>query len=594
MSRGLSVALLLLLSLATVAEAGKRYALIVGVKTYRPGQPLPELAYTENDADGLAEVLKAGGYDVTLMTQTVGRVEGKGVFNPLSDYIRDQLSAILDNPFLKDDDVVVVALAGHGVQYELVDDAGMKTPKFFFCPADADVAKLKTANDITDRNRLIDLGELYTALKNCRAGGKLLLVDACRNDPTKRGVARALASATLPALPPPPGGTAAFFSCSAHQQAFEDKDLKHGVFFHHVIQALKGDADSSTPTRSADQQITLAELSEHVSATTYDFVRKKYQGAKQAPELKGEFRLSIPLVTLARVSAIPGPVPMPTPSTTPELARDIVGTKAGEVREFAGELKVKMCWCPSGSFVMGSPASEADRRDNEDQVNVTLSRGFWLGQTEVTQGLWESVMGTTPWVEHRNEDDDKVGANYAAVYINHGLGAGGTVEKDSATEFCRKLTARERAAGRLPEGWEYTLPTEAQWEYACRAGTKTAYSFGNDATQLSDYGWWGGYYGDGNAREERYAHTVATKKPNAWGLFDMHGSVTEWCQDSYGDKLPGGRDPQGPSRGSVRVIRGGSWPYDAGSNRSAVRGSLGQSYRLSYVGFRLVLSPSGP
>ena len=276
---------------------GKRYALVVGVSTYRPGQPLPELEFTENDATELAKVLGDGGYKVTLMTQTVGRDKGSEVLSPMSDYIRDQLLAILDNPFLKPEDVVIVAFAGHGVQYELVE-GGKKTPKFYFCPSDADVAKLRTANDVTDRSRLIDLSEVYQSLSDCKAGGKLLLVDACRNDPSKPSVSRSLTSVTLPPLPPPPGGTAAYFSCSAHQQAFEDKDLKHGVFFHHVIEALKGDADAGTSKRPADGQITLTELSDHVSMTTYDYVRDKFKGARQAPELKGEFRLSIPLLKL--------------------------------------------------------------------------------------------------------------------------------------------------------------------------------------------------------------------------------------------------------------------------------------------------------
>lgn len=215
---------------AVEAAEGKRYALIVGVRTYRAGQPLPDLPFTENDASELAKTLEAGGYQVTLMTQAVGRTEGKEVMTPLSDFIRDQLDAMLDNPFLTDEDIVIVALAGHGVQYELIEgdgDDAMKTQKFYFCPSDAEITRLKTANDITDRNRLLDLGELYDALNRCKAGGKLLLVDACRNDPTKPGVTRSLASATLPPLPPPPGGTAAFFSCSAHQKAFEDLSLIH-------------------------------------------------------------------------------------------------------------------------------------------------------------------------------------------------------------------------------------------------------------------------------------------------------------------------------------------------------------------------------
>lgn len=288
--------------------AGKRYALVVGVDKYRSGQPLPPLAYTENDVDGLAKVLKAGGYDVTLMTRTVGRGEGTEELAPLSTYIRDQLAQILDNPFLGPEDIVVVAFAGHGVQYEF-EESGRKTPRFYFCPADADVKTLNTANEVTARHNLLDLGEVYSALEKCKAGGKLLLVDACRNDPTKPDVVRSLASNTLPPLPPPPGGTVAFFSCSAHQKAFEDPELGggHGVFFHHVIEALGGAADSSTPTKTADGAITLSELAEHVSASTYDHVRRKYR-AKQAPELKGDLRLNMPLIVLSK----PSPTNAPT------------------------------------------------------------------------------------------------------------------------------------------------------------------------------------------------------------------------------------------------------------------------------------------
>ena len=584
MHRLLTLALIWLVLVGSLQAAGKRYALVIGVKTYRSGQPLPELPYTENDADGLAAVLKAGGYDVTLMTQTLGRVEGKEVFAPLSDYIRDQLSAILDSPFLKDEDVVLIALAGHGVQYELEDKKGNKTPKFYCCPADADIAKLKTANEITDRHRLIDLGELYTALNACRAGGKLLLVDACRNDPTKPGVARSLASATLPALPPPPGGTAAFFSCSAHQQAFEDKDLQHGVFFHHVIDALGGDADTSTAKRAADGEITLAELSEHVSAGTYDYVRKKYQGAKQAPELKGEFRLSIPLISVAIAPVKPTPtVPKPSP------AGALTGTKAGEVQEITlpDGVKLKQVWCPPGSFRMGSPESEKDRENVEDQVEVTLTKGFWLGQTEVTQAQWTAVMGTQskPW--SRRKTSVKEGATFPASYISHGVNPDGSIEADSATAFCEKLTEIDLQAGRLPTGGKYALPTEAQWEYACRAGTQTAYSFGDDETQLSEYAWWGGLFGDGNAKTEQYAHTVGTKKPNPWGLSDMHGNVYEWCRDGYADKLVGGSDPLSSRAVDLRVFRGGAWDDFASTSRSANRKWNAPGDRYNGTGFRV-------
>src|SRR5688572_3547406 len=132
------------------------------------------------------------------------------------------------------------------------------------------------------------------------------------------------------------------------------------------------------------------------------------------------------------------------------------GAKAGEEREIAG---LKLCWCPPGKFTMGSPAREPERRPGEDQVEVTLSRGFWIGKYEVTQGQWRQVVGEFPGERTAGEGDE------FPVY---------TVNFAEAEGFCRKLTERARASGGLPAGWEFRLPTEAQWEYACRAGTTTA------------------------------------------------------------------------------------------------------------------------
>lgn len=299
-----------------VCPGGERYAVVVGVASYRSGQPLPKLSYAENDATKLAKTLQDGGYLVTLMTQSRGRSKGNEVFTPMCDYIRDQLDAVLDNPNLTKDDVVMLAFAGHGVQYDSIKSGS----RFYFCPADADIRNLKSADGVSERNHLLDLTELYARLKRCKAGGKLLLVDACRNDPTKRSLTRSLASNTLPPLPPPPGGTAAFFSCSANQKAFEDRDLKHGVFFYHVIQGLTGAADSSTSDEPADGNITLAELAQHVSRKTYDFVLAKYKGSKQAPELKGEFRLTVPIIDVGGRKAPPKHLPGKKPPAGSEIA----------------------------------------------------------------------------------------------------------------------------------------------------------------------------------------------------------------------------------------------------------------------------------
>lgn len=254
----------------------------------------------------------------------------------------------------------------------------------------------------------------------------------------------------------------------------------------------------------------------------------------------------------------------------------LVGTRAGEERDDNG-LEMKLVWCPAGTFTMGSPKSEKDRDKDEDQVQVTLTAGFWLGKYEVTQGEWERVMGTTPW---KGEDYVKEGPRYAASDISW----------DDAMEFVKTLTAQERQAGRLPAGWEYTLPTEAQWEYACRAGSKTAFSFGDTETQLSDYAWWGGIVGKGNAEKERYAHEVGGKKANAWGLHDLHGNVYEWCADGYAEKLPGGRDPL-TAQASHRVHRGGGWLNSPSQCRSAYRDWLAPDDRDRYLGFRVARSP---
>lgn len=217
-----------------------------------------------------------------------------------------------------------------------------------------------------------------------------------------------------------------------------------------------------------------------------------------------------------------------------------------------------------GSFTMGSPATEDGRDNDEIPHEVTLTEPYWLGRTEVTQSQYEAVMGKNP---------------------SHFKGKDRPVEMVSwrdAVEFCKKLTARERAAGRLPPGQEYRLPTEAEWENACRAGSKTAYCFGDDAEKLDDYAWYASNFG-------KHTHEVAGKQPNAWGLYDMHGNVSEWCNDRYAEYPRGAvRDPSGPPRGSPsRVARGGSWNVSAWKCRSADRVGISPKISNVYLGFRL-------
>ena len=221
---------------------------------------------------------------------------------------------------------------------------------------------------------------------------------------------------------------------------------------------------------------------------------------------------------------------------------------------------------PAGTFTMGSPEDETDRRANEHQHEVTISKAFYMQTTEVTQGQWKAVMGTEPW---KGKSYGKERSDYPAVYVSW----------DDAVAYCKKLSEKE--------GKTYRLPTEAQWEYACRAGTKTTRSFGNNENALGDYAW---YEKNAYSVGEKYAHQVGLKKPNAFGLYDMHGNVFEWCHDYYGEdyyQQSPEKDPTGPTSGSSRVLRGGSWYHNSRFTRSALRISLGAGSHYG-LGFRLV------
>lgn len=222
---------------------------------------------------------------------------------------------------------------------------------------------------------------------------------------------------------------------------------------------------------------------------------------------------------------------------------------------------------PPGQFIMGG--------DGKNVVDVRLSKPFRFGIHEVTQGQWKAAMGSEPWT---NEESNPKGENFPAM----------SAKWSEVTEFCRHLTGRERAAGKLPADWEYRLPTAAEWEFSCRAGTTSKYSFGGDESLLDDYAWY-----DSNTKEagELYAHPVGLKRPNRWGLYDMHGNVSEWCSDWYTEDVEeGGVDPHGPSEGTERLHRGGSWSYPAAHARSPSRWRFDPSSRNHTVGFRVALS----
>jgi formylglycine-generating enzyme required for sulfatase activity len=225
------------------------------------------------------------------------------------------------------------------------------------------------------------------------------------------------------------------------------------------------------------------------------------------------------------------------------------------------KVALKLTLIPAGKFLMGSPADEAGRDEDEGPLReAVISKPFYMGLQEVTQAQYEAVMGAKP---SRFTD--------AAKPVE-------SVSWDEAVEFCKRLSRRTNQA--------VALPTEAQWEYACRAGAKTRFSSGDDDRQLSTFA----RYGQG---PDAGTGPVGSKKPNAWGLYDMHGNVWEWCADWYAGTYVNApaQDPAGPALGQSRVLRGGSWVNTSEGCRCATRNKSLPDVRYNGIGFRVVVNP---
>ena len=251
-----------------------------------------------------------------------------------------------------------------------------------------------------------------------------------------------------------------------------------------------------------------------------------------------------------------------------EASRQL-GVPVEKVVDLGGGVALELVLVPAGRFQMGSPEDEKERGYDEAQHWVRITRPFYMGKYEVTQEVWEKVMGTNPSLFK--------GAKNPVEGISW----------DDCQDFLKKLNALEKEQG------AFRLPTEAEWEWACRAGTKTRFCSEDADGGLSDFAWY-------DANSGGTAHPVGAKHPNAWGLFDCHGNVLEWCQDWYGKDYYGKSakdDPVGPATGSHRVLRGGSWYNPSAQCHSATRGDYAPYTRpYNYGGLRvLVAVPSrGP
>jgi formylglycine-generating enzyme required for sulfatase activity len=271
------------------------------------------------------------------------------------------------------------------------------------------------------------------------------------------------------------------------------------------------------------------------------------------------------------------------------------GNRYYRLSAIQAEPETNMIWIPPGTFLMGSPAPEALRSTNEIQHEVTLTEGYWMGKHEVTQGEYILLMGNNP------------------SYFRNGtnaFGSGGVVTNElfhpvekvswfDATNYCGKLTVQERNAGRLPASWEYRLPTEAEWEYACRSGTTTSHHYGNELRSgmanfrgTFEYEASLGTIQNPDGIYLGRTSEVGSYEPNPRGLYDMHGNVWEWCQDWRGDyPAEPVTNPTGSPVGLSRVTRGGDWGITGWYCRSARRFGGDPTAGRSNVGFRVVRAP---
>lgn len=526
---------------------GQKFAFLVGVGEY---EHFSDLRYTVKDIEAFRDQLEASGFPKQNIT--VISSGAKIAFRPTKKNIERAFQDIVKQ--LRKDDVIVCMFSGHGTE---IDGEPL------FCPEEA---ALGTATEL--RESCVSLKKIMTDLENSSAKFKWVIVDACRNNPTKSGGVKALGDIKMI-----PAGIAVFQSCASGQVSRESEQFGHGVFTHFLLEGLKGDAADKSG------EITLFDLCKYT--------------IKKTTELD----------------------PNQCPYVTGEMTDFVLSTVSKKVEEYENSIGIKLIKIPAGKFLMGSletpeklvsafaryyknsdkPIKEEWFADEHPPKESLVKKSFFLGKTEVTVGQFEEFVNATNYRTTSQQDVSggvgidaagKLSVSTTFSWKNPGFKQTSThpvvnVSWCDADEFCKWLSKQE--------GKTYRLPTEVEWEYACRAGTSTRYWFGDNPEDLAKYD----NVADRTAREkfsdwfgcisERDGHiftsTVDAFPANLFGIIGMHGNVCEWCHDTYSS---GGND-------SDRIFRGGSWYNWSNIARSSNRHHVPPNFRNCYLGFRVVL-----
>jgi len=527
----------------TTVFAADRWALLIGVDR---NEAIGNLKVCVNDARAMKAMLEKVGYDpkrIVLLTDDSNRPRDWPSIGNMRRWIK-QLSKAAEKG-----DTFLLFFSGHGI---------MRGGEGYLVPTDG------------DRDNAIPLSWIRDQMKRSRASTKVLILDACH-----AGAAKGVDGVTVDLRAG--ANLAMLLSCQKGQVSWPDEKQRHSVFTRYLLEGLAGKA------AGGDRKVTHNELFAYVRkrVKTWTVTNRK---PLQEPVIGGD-AVGDPVIAECPEEDVGPPIPPPGDAVprgwTKETRRVKVATPQGdrwkEITYYTNTIGMKFVLIPAGEFLMGSrdSADEVARKgrhlpawyeDEHPLHRVRITKPFYMGIYEVTQAQYERVMGKNP---------------------SRFKGPNNPVEQVSwndAVEFCRRLSRKDGAA--------YRLPTEAEWEYACRAGTTTPFYTGE--TISTDQANYDGNYAYGSGRKGVYREKplpVGGFPPNAFGLYDMHGNVWEWCGDWCGGKYYAESaldDPRGPAAGKYRVLRGGSWrggPWDA---RSANRGGVTPGYRAANGGFRVV------
>ena len=518
----------------SVAAEAERVALVMGNNAYANLPSQMQLQSPVSDAADVAAALKKLGY----------RIIGD---KPLTNGTREAMTGAAEAfaAAAKSAEAAVFYYSGHGIQ---VGEDNYLLP--------TDTPKLTALSML--KNRCILLRDtIMVGLEEAGAGNKVIILDCCRDNPFSAQLDAALAQVGKNVKTKSVGEMTAYgpgfylaFATSPGSTALDGNGKRNSPFTGAMLKVLetKSGEDIDFFFREVKKSLPRDQVSWTNHSLQSGFAlglgRPVEEGALMAERGRlQEERRKLEFLKLASPKSMvqnPGAIEIALP----------------------GGQALRFCYCPPGRFTMGSPVNEPGRGNDEDQVSVVISEGFWMAETEVTNQQWWAVMEPDPLMRYKPDHPRCI-----------------------SWWDAQKMVKKLNESASMPEGLKFSLPTEAQWEYACRAGTETRYAFGDELTRL---------HANVKSELEKPDRDVSVMSylPNRWGLYDMHGNLWEWCLDVYGEKLIGGTDPKAPTFGATRVARGGGFEGSSSFARSANRTDFFPQASGPYIGFRPVLVPS--